>query len=425
MAADAAEGTPSAPAWQTRLAATFRALRNYNYRLYWCGQLGAMTGSWIQRTATAWLVLQISDSPLAVGAVTMLQFLPVLVFGLFGGLLADRLPKRRLLVGIQLVQAAQAVTLALLVDTGHVQLWHVYLLAIIQGFAFAVETPTRGAFVMELVGADDLPNAVALNSTNFNLSRVLGPSTAGFLIATVGTGICFWVNALSYVPAMAALLLMRPAQFHSVPGPARGAVGRQLLEGLAYAGRTPTVFGPLLLIGTVGAFGFSFGTTLPLIARYLFETGPEGYGLLSSCLGVGAMAAALIIAGRQRATLRMLLGSAVAFLLVHVAVLLCPWFVVTAVLLGALGGTSIVVSATAQTLIQLAAPGQMRGRVMGLFSLTFMGLTPLGALAIGALSEALGVRNGLMVVVGICALGTLATWLYLRRSLGPGVLADA
>src|SRR4051794_18000425 len=315
----AAPGAPAATSPRTddaarptraRLAATFRALHNRNYRLFWTGQLVSLTGGWMQRTAMAWLGIQITDSPLALGTVTFLQFLPMLLFALVGGVLADRFPKRRLLLCTQVGIAVQAMALAILVGTGAVQLRHLYVFAVVQGLFNAVDNPARNAFAMELVGSDDLANAVALNSGNFNISRIIGPAAGGFLIATVGTAVCFWLNAFSYFPVIAALIMMRPAEFHEVPKPARGSVARQLAEGLGYVVRTPAVFGIFVVIWALGAFGFNFITFLPLLARYVFDTGPEGYGLLSSCLGFGSLLAVLVVAGRGRASRQMMLRAA-------------------------------------------------------------------------------------------------------------------
>jgi MFS family permease len=400
-------------------------LHNRNYRLFWTGQLVSLTGGWMQRTAMAWLVIQITDSPLALGTVTFLQFLPMLLFALVGGVLADRFPKRQLLLGTQVGIAVQAMALAILVGTGAVQLWHLYVFAVIQGLFNAVDNPTRNAFAMELVGPDDLANAVALNSGNFNISRIIGPAAGGFLIATVGTAVCFWLNAFSYFPVIAALLMMRPAEFHAIPAPARGSVARQLVEGLGYVVRTPAVFGIFVVIWALGAFGFNFITFLPLLARYVFDTGPEGYGLLSSCLGFGSLLAVLVVAGRGRASRQMMLRAAAGFTVLLGLVALAPWYLLGALLLIILGGTSIAFSATAQTLLQLAAPGQLRGRVMSLYTVLFAGMTPLGAITVGGLSETFGVRVALLTVTVLCGLGVLASWLYLRSRLGAAALAES
>jgi MFS family permease len=402
----------SAP--RSAFGTTFRALRNRNYRLFWGGQLVSLTGSWMQRTAMAWLVLEVTDSPLAVGTLTMLQFLPVLLFALVGGVLADRLPKRRVLLVTQLGTAVQAAGLAALVSAGQVEQWQLYLLALVQGVFQAVDNPARSAIAMELVGRDDLANAVALNSANFNASRIIGPSLAGVLIAGVGTAACFWANAISYLPVVVGLLAMRPAEFHEVPPPARGSVGRQLVEGLGYALRTPAVFGVLVLVWSLGAFGFNFMTVIPLLARFVFDAGAEAFGFLSSCLGAGSLCGVLLAAGRRQVTRRLLIGGAAAFSVILGLLALSPWYALSAALLFALGFAGITFSATAQTLLQYAAPGQLRGRVMSLYTVLFAGMTPLGAMVVGGLSEAYGVPAALLIVASLCALGTLAGWRYLR-----------
>jgi MFS family permease len=399
---------------RTRWGNTFRALANYNYRLYWGGQLVSLTGSWMQRTAVAWLVLQITDSPLALGTVTMLQFLPMLLFSLLGGVLADRWPKRRVLLATQLGGAAQATVLALLVGSGHIALWHLYGLSLAQGLFQAVDNPTRAAFAAELVGPEDLANAVALNSGNFNASRIIGPALAGALLATVGTAACFWANALSYVPIVWGLVAMRPAEFHAVP-PARGAVHLQLFEGLAYAVRTPAIFGVLIIVWALGTFGFNFITVIPLLARFVFDAGPEAYGLLSSCLGAGSLCGALLVAGRGRPTRRWLLGGGALFTILLALVGLSAAYPLTAVLLFVLGIAGISFSATAQTLLQYLAPGQLRGRVMSLYTVLFAGMTPLGALVVGGLSENYSVPVALLVSAALCALGTVAAGVYLAH----------
>jgi len=426
LGAAAAPATPPGTqhsALSTRLGATFRALRNYNYRLFWGGQFISLTGDWVQRAGMAWLVLDLTGSPLALGTVTMLQFLPISLFALFGGVLADRLPKRRVLVLTQIGICTDTVVLAALVSSGTIQLWHLYVLAIIQGLFQAVDAPTRQALVMELVGRDDLANAVALNSGNFNLSRILGPALGGVLIASIGTAACFWLNASSYLAVIVALALMRAAEFHAVPPPARGRVLRQLGEGIAYAVRTPALCGVFIVVWTFGAFGFNFITILPLLARYAYETGPEGYGVLSSFLGVGSLAAALIVASRQHATRRLLLGAAATFAALLALLGANPWYGVGALLLLVMGVASIAFSATGQTLIQYAAPGQLRGRVMGVYTVLAMGMTPIGALALGGLSELAGIRAALGVVSALCALGTVVSWLYLRHHLGRQAFA--
>ncbi|HZU78141.1 MAG TPA: MFS transporter, partial [Dehalococcoidia bacterium] len=302
------------------LIQTFRALRIRNYRLFWTGQVVSVTGTWMQRIAQAWLVLKITNSPLALGTVTTIQFAPILIFSLFGGVLADRVPKRRLLVITQSVMATQALIFALLVSTGLIQLVHIYILAAILGTANAVDNPTRQAFVVELVGPDDVGNAVALNSTQFNVARLVGPALGGLTIAAIGMAGCFYLNAASYAAVIGALLMMRPRDFFNVAQPARGHVIRQIGEGLRYAVTTPDIALVVLLMAALGTFGYNFTVILPLIARYVLRSGPVGFGALTSAMGVGSLVSALGIAYSGRATRRTLLVGASTFSVLLLAV---------------------------------------------------------------------------------------------------------
>jgi MFS family permease len=375
----------------------------------------------MQRTAMGWLVLDMSGSPLALGTMVLLNFLPLLMFALVGGVLADRLPKVKLIIGTQLGEGAQAAAVAALVASGWAELWHLYLLGFIQGVLHAVNNPTRQAFTMELVGREDLHNAVALNSGNFNMARIVGPAIGGLLIGGVGIAWCFWVNALLHLPIVVAFMMMRASEFHGVPAPARGSMLSQLGEGLAYAGRTPAVFGTLLIVWAMGTFGFNFMTLLPLLARNVFEVGAEAYGLLSSCLGVGALLGALFIAGQRSGSYHRMLGAAAAFSLVNGLIALSPWYFVTAGLLAVLGGFALAFGTTAQTLLQEEAPGQLRGRVMSLYILLFAGASPLGAITMGGLSEFLPVRLVVGIVTVLCVVGVVTTWFYFRYRVGVRV----
>jgi MFS family permease len=366
------------------LARTFRALRNPNYRLYWLGQLVSLTGTWMQRIAQSWLVLQLTHSPLALGTITTVQFTPILLFSLFGGVLADRAPKRRLLVCTQSVMALQALAFAALIASGQIRLFEVYLLAAVLGVANALDNPTRQAFVVELVGKDDLPNAVALNSTLFNTSRIAGPAVGGLLIATIGLAGCFFLNALSFLAVIGGLLLMDPARFFAGRPSRRGSVARQIGEGLRYAVTTPDIALVVLLMGVLGTFGYNFTVVLPLLARDVLHTGAAGFGGLTAAMGLGSLAAALGVAYHGRATRRVLLIGAGGFSLLLGAVALSRWWLVTIPLLVALGLCSIVFTTTANTRLQLVAEPALRGRVMSIYMLLFAGTTPFGSLIIGA-----------------------------------------
>jgi len=402
---------------------TFRSLQNRNYRLYWLGQVVSLSGTWMQRIAQAWLVLQLTHSPFALGTVTTIQFTPILLFSLFGGVLADRVPKWRFLLLTQSVMAVQALVLAILISTGHIQLLHIYILAAILGVASALDGPTRQAFVIELVGREDLPNAVALNSTIFNTSRILGPGIGGLLIAWVGVAGCFYLNALSFFGVIGGLLLMDPKRFFPARPMRDGKVLRQIGAGLRYAVTTPDAALPLLLMGILGTFGYNFTVLLPLIGDEVLHSGAIGFGVLTASMGVGSLLAALGVAYRGRATRQTLLIGVAGFSVLLFAVGLSHWWALTLPLLVALGVCSITFSATASTRLQLVAPGDMRGRIMSIYQLLFAGTTPFGSLIIGGLAERWGVQQATMLVAVICGLGVLLAFAYLRRN-ASGLLPD-
>jgi MFS family permease len=404
---------------------TVRAMRVRNYRLYWFGQLISLSGTWMQRVAQSWLVLQLTDSPLALGTVTALQFLPISLLSLFGGVLADRVPKRRLLMVTQSIQLLQAVAIAVLAGSGTIQLWHIYALAAVLGLANAFDTPARQAMLPEMVGRRDLTNAVALQSSLFNAARIFGPALAGGIIATVGVTACFWLNATSYLAVIAALVAMRPAEFVGLPAPSRGRVFGQLRDGLAYALGTRDICLVIIVLSALGTFGFNFNTFIPLLARYALDSDAAGFGLLFSCLGFGAVVAGLLLASREQATERALLVGAVVFVLLLFPVALSPWFGLTAALLTVLGAASTLFSATASTRMQLAAPIELRGRVMSIFTLLTMGSTPIGSPLIGMLAEYQGIRVALCELALLCALGVVAGLVYARRSAARAALGVA
>lgn len=394
---------------------TFRAFAHRNYRLFWTGQLISQTGTWMRTTANSWLVLQLTGSALALGAITAMQFLPILLFSLFGGVLADRLPKRQTLLVTQSVMCAQAVAVAALTATGRIEMSHLYILTGILGCALAIDNPTRQAFVSELVGPDDLPNAVALNSSVFNATRIIGPSVAGVLIAATGLAWPFALNAVSYLAVLGTLLLMRPAGFFLGKRRARSGVFREIGEGLRYIGRTPDALLICLLMGILGLFGYNFTVVLPLIARDVLRTGPAGFGALTSAMGIGSLVAALGIAYVGRATRRTLLLGAAGFSLLLGAVALSHLWLLTVPLLVALGLCSIVFTATANTRLQLLAPPELRGRVLSVYMLLFGGTTPLGGLIVGSLAEHQGIQRAQVEVALICLLGVVLGIIYARR----------
>lgn len=402
--------------WMPRLAAhiprTFRSLRNYNYRLYWIGLLISLVGTWMQTVAQGWLVLDLTGSPLSLGTVTALQFLPVLVLSLPAGVLVDRVPKRRLIAFTQSAAMLQALALGLLVVTGQVQLWHVYLLALLLGCTTAFDNPARQAFVSELVAREDLPNAVGLNSTLFNGARIVGPALGGLVIATFGIGICFLGNAVSFLAVLAGLLLMRPEELRPARSVSRGRLLGQIADGLRFARHTRAVLLPMILMAVIGTFGYNFTVVLPLLARYALDTDALGFGALTSAMGLGSLIGALAVASLQRTSLRLILLAAAAFSALELAVAVSGSYPLTTLLLVVLGLASIFFSTGVNTTLQLHTPEHLRGRVMSLFTLLFLGSTPLGGLVTGALADRLGIQATLATEALLCGLAVLAvTWI--------------
>ena len=397
-----------------RLTDTFRAFRHRNYRLFYLGQTISLSGTWMQTIAQAWLVLQLTGSKVALGTVVTLQFLPITVFALFGGVIADRVPKRNFVIGTQTLAMCQAAALAVLVLTGHIQLWHVYLLALTLGLINAFDQPTRQAFVVEMVGREDLMNAVALNSGMFNGARLIGPAIGGFLIAAVGVEGAFLLNAVSFLPVIAGLLLMDVSELRTVNRRTAGPVGAlgELREGLSYAFTTPAVLLIVILVGIIGTFGYNFTVILPLVDRFLLDRGSVEFGFLTSAVGLGALISALFLASRRAATKRTLFLGAVAFAVLLGAVALSRWYYLTLLLLIFLGAASIAFTATANTSLQISSPDYLRGRVMGLYQMLFVGSTPIGAFLTGLMAEHLGVAQAISIEAGLCMVGAGAGLLY-------------
>ena len=279
-----------------RVGRTFNSLAVYNYRLFSASQLISLSGTWMQTTAQGWLVLKITNSAVALGTVVALQYFPVALFTLFGGALADRLPKRTVLVGTQSLAAVQALVLAILVLTHSVQLWQIYVLALLLGTINAFDSPTRQAFVSELVGPDRLQNAIALNSSLFNTARIVGPALAGIVISVIGIGPAFLFNALSFIPVIAALLLLHRGELYTSVRAARDNIFRQVGEGVRYAVRTPNILIVLLALAFIGTLGYNYPIFLPLLAKFVLRAGATGLGVLTSAVGVGALMGAIVMA---------------------------------------------------------------------------------------------------------------------------------
>lgn len=384
-----------------RLGATFSSLRVRNYRIFFIVQLISVTGTWMQSVAQSWLVLKLTGSGVALGVTAALQFLPTLLFATFGGLVADRADKRKLLMVTQSVAGALAIILGVLTLTGSVRLWMVWALAFSLGWVNVFDNPTRQSFVAELVGPKQVANAVSLNSAVFTSARVVGPAVAGLLIAWVGTGWCFLYNGVSYFPVVGGLLLMRAAELH------RGApVGRgrgQLVEGLRYAWGRNELRLVLLLLAVVGTFAFNFNVVLPLMARFVFHGDASTFGAMLSVMGAGALLGALLAAGREVPTHRLLAGAAAVFGVMLIAAALMPTLWLELLLLIPLGTCMITVQATGNSLLQLNSDPRFRGRVMALYVTVFVGTTPIGGPIIGFVAEHFGPRSG-MAVGGVTTL---------------------
>ena len=398
-----------------RVAWTFRSLAIFNYRVFWLGQLISISGTWMQTTAQAWLVLQRTNSPTALGTVTLLQFMPVTLLTLFGGVIADRVPKRQLVFCTQSVAALQAAVLGVLVMSNRVQLWEIYSLAFLLGVVNAVDNPTRQAFVSQLVGHEQLQNAVALNSMLFNAARVVGPAIGGITISAIGIGQAFLFNAASFLPVLVGLAVMRPREFHAIAGPARGNIFKQIAAGIRYAVGTPDVLRTLTMVGILGLFGYNFTTMLPLLARYTLHAGALGFGILTSALGVGSVAAALGVATAQRTSQTVITVAALSFSVVLVLVGLSSWMPLTLVLLVVLGVVSMTFSSSANTRLQIAAPDQLRGRVMSLYYLLFAGTTPIGGMLVGVLAALAGVQHMVVLFGLVCLAGVASAALFSHR----------
>jgi MFS family permease len=405
---------PPAP---SRLPVPLRALAFRDFRLFCSGQLVSLVGTWMQSVAQSWLVLELTNSPFRLGLVGTLQFAPMLLLSFFAGVLADRLPKRRLLVVTQSVMAAQALALAALVASGRVEYWHVVAMAAVYGLANALDMPARQSFVADMVGKEALVSAIALNSAMFNGARVVGPALAGLAIARWGTATAFAVNALSFLAVIGALLAMETEGLPRRPGGRR--IGSEIAEGLAYAVRTPRILLVLGLVLVVSVFLFNYNVMVPLLARQGLGLDAHGFGLLMAALGVGAVAGALTLAmlGHGRPAVRSLIVPALVLAVATAALALATRFGLAAALLAVMGFCGILVMAGANTSHQLTAPDELRGRIMSLHMLAFAGMTPFGAFMVGSLAERLGIRATL-AVVGTCgAAGVLglALWWRLRR----------
>jgi MFS family permease len=393
------------------LSRVFSSLAVPNYRLYFVGQVISLSGTWMQGVAQAWLVLDLTGSGTALGLVSALQFLPVLVLGPIGGVVADRFDKRRILYVTQTAAAVLAVALGALVASGAVEVWMVYALAACFGLVLVVDNPTRQTFVHEMVGAGQLTNAVSLNSVVVNVARVIGPSFAGALIVTVGLAPCFFINAASYGAVVIALILMNPSRLE------RGAVsprrGGQLREGFRYVRSTPEVLVPLTMMAIVGTLAYEFQVSLPLLARFTFEGDAGTYATMSALMGAGAIVGGLATAAGGRRPATALASTAMVFGAIQIITSAAPTLISVYAVLVLLGASSIRFLALGNATLQLAAEPAMRGRVMALWAVAFLGSTPVGGPIVGWVGEHAGPR----VAIGLGGAATLISGIVAHRTL--------
>lgn len=403
------------------LRRSFNSLQVPNYRRYFVGQLISLSGTWMQTVAALWLILTLTDSGVAVGLTTALQFLPMLLVGAWGGLLADRVPKRRLLIATQALMAIPAVFLFAVTATGVVAPWMVYLAVFAMGSVNAIDNPTRQSFVYEMVGPDRVVNAVSLNSVIVQMARIVGPALAGLLIAGFGVVPCFGLNALTFVAMIAALWGMDPRALHAEPVAPRapGAIR----AGLRYVLRTPELVVPLALMALVGTLGFNFQVVLPLLARFSFDGGASTYAAMVSAMAVGSIAGALVNGAHGRTGPRLIAGGALAFGVLGLLCALMPTLALELPLLALLGAAAVTFAATVNSTLQLSVAPEMRGRVMALYSVVFLGSTPIGGPLTGWLSETYDPRAALLLA-GITGLSAAwAAQISFRRIQKEAVLA--
>jgi len=387
---------------------TFASLSVPNYRRYFTGQIVSLSGNWMQIVAEMWLILQLTNSGVAVGLTTALQFAPILIFGAYGGVLADRFDKRRLLMVTQVAMAVPALVLWALVASGSIEPWMVMALAFARGTVNALDNPTRQSFVIEMVGPERVVNAVSLNSVIVHCARMVGPAVAGVLIATAGVDLCFMVNAVSFGAMLIALATMdpaklaRPRRVHRERGAMRAA--------LRYVARTPSLAIPLAMMALVSTLGFNFQVLLPLLAKFTFDGGPGTYALLASSMAAGSIAGALASGARGRVTLGLLIAASAAFGVFSLLAAGAPTMAIAVVALALAGAASVTFAAGVNSTLQLNVEPAMRGRVMALYSVVFLGSTPLGGPLVGWLAETAGPRSGLLLASAAALAAAVFAW---------------
>ena len=402
---------------------TFSSLNSRNYRYYFAGQSLSLIGTWMQSVTQSWLVFAWTHSGVQVGLIVALQTLPILLFGPIGGTIADRFGKYNILFYTQAFSGLQALALAILDLTGHLQLWELYTMAVALGLINMVDNPTRQTFIVEMVGRDQLANAVTLNAVMVNAARAIGPAVAGILIATVGSGWCFLINAVSFAFVLASLRAIHTDELTLTPRAPQ--MRGQLREGFHYVRRTPVLRDALIMMALIGCLTYEFQTTLPLVAGNTFHGDARTYGFLTGCMGAGAVIGGLIAAARGRSGPQRLVTTAAVFGIAVLAASLAPSLVAEEILLLAVGASSVTFLAMGNSTLQLASEPSMRGRVMSLWSVAFLGSTPVGGPLVGLVGGQVGARYALGLG-GLAALvAALYGWYALRGREAPASAAAA
>jgi len=394
---------------------SFRAFRHRNYLIYWVTMLVSMTGTWMQSVAVAWLVLTLSSSAVVLGIVNALNFLPSLFLSLFAGVLIDRLSKRKILILTQSLEAIQAIVFWWLVWSKSIVLWEIYVLTFILGTINAFDQPARQAFVTEMVPDEDVTNAIGLNSLLFNAARTLGPMVAGVAIAAMGMAPSFFLNAISFLFVIVGFLFMKKEQLRVSMAPIRRSLFQDLKEGFIFIAQTPLIVALIIALFFAGIFGYNFTTIIPLLAKFVLHGSSRTLGVLSSAMGAGSMVGALLMSGLARPSKRVLYAAAFLFGFCEVLMVFSPHYFLLALLVGLMGLTGIIYLVSTNAMLQLGSPPHLRTRVISVYVLLLVGVTPIGAFFTGYLADRIGVLNTIFIEGLLCLLGVFLSLLYLRK----------
>jgi MFS family permease len=398
---------------------TFRSLQYRNFRLFWVGQCISLTGTWVQRTAQTWLVYSVTNSPLKVGLVGVAQFLPLLFLSLFAGVVVDRFPKQKLLVLTQALFLLQAVAMTLLTWSGVIQYWHILLLSFLFGLTQTLDMPARQSFFIDLVGRENVTNAISLNSTIVNLARIIGPALSGVLMAQLGVATCFFINSVSYIPVIAGLLMIRPNENHAVAVRRSANMLPEIADGMRYIRRSKVLVANVFIMAAVCTFAFNNDVVIPVFAREYLGRGVDGYSVLLSAAGVGAFCAAILMAYRSGmgVSKRLLVISGVAIGLLQVSTAFTRQYAVSLVLVALIGFFNLIFLNTANSIFQVSSANEYRGRVMSVYSFLNMGSTPIGNFLVGAVMENAGGDSGYLFCGGVTLALLTVIFCFTRREI--------